>query len=100
MSEDTQEQPNISKVPKHLQPHVFKKGQSGNPGGRPAGQSLKMYAREMIERMSPDERQAYFEGIDKLKIWEMAEGKAESKTDITSQGEKLVISFDSSLKGG
>lgn len=73
----------LSKVPKNLQPHVFKKGQIANPNGRPKGSiSLKQYAKQMLESMTPEEREEYLEGLPKQFIWEMAEGKADTKTTI------------------
>lgn len=87
--ETTGEQQDISKVPPQLQPHVYKKGQSGNPSGRPAGISLKEYAKMKLNTMSDEEKEEFFNGIDKRVIWEMAEGKAEAKTDVTSGGETL-----------
>jgi hypothetical protein len=76
-----------------LQPYQFKKGQSGNPSGRPAGKSLKEYAKEMINKMTDEERQEFLNGIDKKIIWEMAEGKAKQDTDITSGGEKIQVNL-------
>ena len=85
-----EEQLENSKVPKQLQPHVYKKGQSGNLNGRPKGTiSLKEYAKRMIQDMTPEEREEYLQGLDKKFIWEMAEGKAEAKTEATV---KLAVS--------
>jgi hypothetical protein len=51
---------------------------------------LKSYAREMIERMTDEERQDFFAGIDKLKLWEMAEGKPDAKTSLEAIIEHTV----------
>lgn len=83
--EDPQEQTNN-------RPWLFKPGQSGNPGGRPKGsKSLKTFVQEMIRDMSDEEKLEYLGGLDKKVIWEMGEGKPESKSDITSGGEKLDV---------
>lgn len=80
----------VNPVPKELQPHVFKKGQSGNPNGRPKGSiSLKEYAKMMLRQMDDEQRQEYMEGLPKQFIWEMAEGKAISNLDHTTKGKAL-----------
>lgn len=81
------EQLENSNVPKQLQAHVFRKNQSGNPKGRPVGSiSLKAYAKQMLEEMDDEQRQEYMQGLPKQFIWEMAEGKAESKTESIVSG--------------
>ena len=72
-------------------PWLWKKGQSGNIMGRPKGKTMKEYAKEYLERMTDDERDEWLEGINKDKVWEMAEGKARQDTDITSNGKTIVI---------
>lgn len=77
----------------HLKAWQYKKGQSGNPGGRVKGKkTMKTYIREKFERMSPEEREEFMEGLDKKVVWEMAEGKA--KQDNVTEHK-----FDSSLIG-
>lgn len=86
------EQLNNSRVPPQLLPHVYKKGQSGNPGGRPKN-TLKEYAKQKLANMTEEERENFLDGIDKKTIWEMSEGKA--KQDIEVEGEvQMLVKID------
>ena len=68
---------------------LWKKGQSGNPKGRPKGVTMKEYARLWLASMTDEERAEFMEGLPKEVIWKMAEGNPETKSDLTSGGDKL-----------
>ena len=86
----TQEQRNNSdKRIANLLPHQYKKGQSGNPGGRPKGISMKEYLRNKLASMDEDERENFLQGQNKIELFKMAEGNPDTKTDITTKGEKI-----------
>ena len=82
-----------------LLPYQWKKGQSGNIMGRPKGKTMKEYAKDFLSKMTDEERDEWLEGMEKHKIWEMSEGKPETKTDITTAGESLNTALVKFLDG-
>ena len=71
----------------------FMPGVSGNPGGRPKG-TLKEYVKNKLIDMGEDEAETFLKTIPHETQWKMAEGNPDTKTDITTKGEKINITAE------
>lgn len=75
----------------NLVPYHWKKGQSGNPAGRPKGKTLKEFAREYLEKLPDDEKVDFLASLPTEIVWKMAEGNPKQDTDMTSGGNPIII---------
>lgn len=77
-----------------LKPWQWKKGQSGNPKGRPPGKSAKQRAKEYLATMTDEEFENFLAGMDKRTVWEMAEGKPKQDMELSGEVVSKVIKLD------
>lgn len=74
---------------KQLIPYQWKKGQSGNPAGRPKGKTLKEFAKDYLLSLPDDEKVEYLASLPPEIVWKMAEGLPHQTTDHTTNGKDI-----------
>jgi len=90
MSEEEEKQLDNS-----TRPWLYKKGQSGNPNGRPVGSvSMKTYVKNKLLSMTDEEREEFLQGVDKKTLWEMSEGKPKQDVDLSGEITSKIIRLD------
>lgn len=76
---------NTSKTDATSKPWLWKKGFCPNPGGRPAGMTMKAYAKAYLAKLTDEERDEWLEGLSKDIVWKMAEGQPDTKTHLEGE---------------
>ncbi len=78
----------------YIKPYMWKKGQSGNPNGRPKGKTLKEFAREYLQTLPDDEKVDYLASLPTDIVWKMAEGNPKNDVEVSGELTSKIISVD------
>lgn len=91
MVEDTSK--TSSKLERDEKGRLLPGQQSLNPNGRPAGKTMKEFAREYFTLKTEEEKKAYVEMVESKKpgfAWQMAEGNPANEMDLKSTEERVI----------
>ena len=74
-------------------------GQTANPNGRPKGQTMKEFARQFLQSLTPEDKLKFLNGLEPQIVWRMAEGNPHQESDI-NHGFKPTPIIDVSANDG